>query len=135
MSKNLLVTLQDGNRGFISSGYIDGSDLFPGLLYQGEPKDMHDSWLQGFENSKNIYLNGWFTASKKGWTESIGPIGSAGASGGRSESSCDIINDQARDSRLMHCRITLYTGIRVMALPKGRAHSENGENNSITIDE
>jgi hypothetical protein len=72
-SKKLLGTMQDGSREFISllaCICADGSALSPGLIYQGESKDMLDSWLQDFDDSKH---NAWFTVSKKGWTdESIG---------------------------------------------------------------
>jgi len=48
----------------------EGSAIPPGLIYQGESKDMMDSWLQDFDHSKD---NAWFTVSEKGWTDnSIG---------------------------------------------------------------
>jgi len=66
-------TMQDGSREFISllaCICADGSAIPPGLIYQGESKDMMDSWLQDFDHSKD---NAWFTVSEKGWTDnSIG---------------------------------------------------------------
>jgi len=72
-NKKLMGTMQDGSREFISllaCICADGSAIPPGLIYQGESKDMMDSWLQDFDHSKD---NAWFTVSEKGWTDnSIG---------------------------------------------------------------
>jgi hypothetical protein len=72
-SKKLLGTMQDGSREFISllaCISADGSAIPPGLIYQGESKDMMDTWLHDFDHSKD---NAWFTVSGRGWTDnSIG---------------------------------------------------------------
>jgi len=72
-SKKLLGTMQDGSREFISllaCISADGSAIPPGLIYQGESKDMMDTWLHDFDHSKD---SAWFTVSERGWTDnSIG---------------------------------------------------------------
>lgn len=67
-NKKILRASQDGNWEFISLlAYIcaDGSAIPLGLIYQGESKDMYDTWLQDFHHSRD---EAHFTVSSDGWT-------------------------------------------------------------------
>ena len=67
-SRRLLGASQDGNREFISliaSICADGSHLPPALIYKGESHDLRDSWLEDFDDSKEL---AFFASSENGWS-------------------------------------------------------------------
>ncbi|EDN04832.1 predicted protein [Histoplasma mississippiense (nom. inval.)] len=59
---------QDGSREFITllaSICADGTSLPPALIYQGESRDMQDTWLEDFDSKKDQV---YFAASENGWS-------------------------------------------------------------------
>ncbi|EDN08188.1 predicted protein [Histoplasma mississippiense (nom. inval.)] len=59
---------QDGCREFITllaSICADGTSLPPALIYQGESRDMQDTWLEDFDSKKDQV---YFAASENGWS-------------------------------------------------------------------
>ncbi|EDN02183.1 predicted protein [Histoplasma mississippiense (nom. inval.)] len=59
---------QDGSREFITllaSICADGTSLPPALIYQGESRDIQDTWLEDFDSKKDQV---YFAASENGWS-------------------------------------------------------------------
>lgn len=66
--KKTLGASQDGSREFISlvaSICTDGATIPPALIYQGDSRDMQDTWLEDFDHSRD---EAYFAVSSKGWT-------------------------------------------------------------------
>ena len=68
-SKRITGASQDGNREFITliaSICADESALPPALIYQGESYDLHDTWLDEFDDAAH---SAFFASSKNGWSD------------------------------------------------------------------
>src|SRR2546423_12794349 len=70
-SRRSLGASQDGSREFISlvaSICADGSHIPPALIYKGESRNLQDSWLEDFDDSKD---SAFFACSENGWNSNI----------------------------------------------------------------
>jgi hypothetical protein len=70
-SKRLLGTSQDGSREFITLIALicaAPSHIPPALIYQGESHDLQDTWLEDFDDSKDL---AYFASSAKGWSNDL----------------------------------------------------------------
>ena len=66
--KQLLGVIQNGSREFLfllAAICADGSALPPALIYQGESRDMQDTWLDDFDIENQ---QAYFAASSNGWS-------------------------------------------------------------------
>jgi DDE superfamily endonuclease len=68
LMKQLMNASQDGNRENITlmaTIYADGSRIPPALIYQSEAGLIQDTWLDDFDENKEIT---YFAVTQKGWT-------------------------------------------------------------------
>ena len=69
--KLLLDASQDGSREFITLiASISAAPAYipPALIYQGESHDLQDTWLDDFDDSKELTF---FASSEKGWSNDL----------------------------------------------------------------
>lgn len=67
-SRKLLGTAQDGNRKWVTvvaTICADGTSLSPGLIYQGQPNTIQDTWLEGVNEEEHL---AFLTSSVNGWS-------------------------------------------------------------------
>jgi hypothetical protein len=67
-SGKLLGAAQDGNRKWVTvvaTICADGTSLSPGLIYEGQPNTIQDTWLEGVNQEEHL---AFLTSSENGWT-------------------------------------------------------------------
>lgn len=67
-SRKLLGAAQDGSRKWVTvvtTICADGTSLSPGLIYEGQPNTIQDTWLEGVSEEEHL---AFLTSSANGWT-------------------------------------------------------------------
>jgi len=67
-SGKLLGAAQDGSRKWVTvvaTICADGTSLSPGLIYEGQPNTIQDTWLEGVNEEEHL---AFLTSSANGWT-------------------------------------------------------------------